>query len=567
MNTDHDPELLKIAEKVSDAEPVDWDDASGSHPALEPALAGLQRVEAVADAFRTASSGDPGPNRGELRTWARLDVLELIGAGSFGEVYRARDRLLDREVALKLRRQPVSADNENSSRRALDEGRRLARVRHPNVLTVHGADVDQGRVGLWTELIDGANLRDIIGTNGVLEPDEAVSTAIAVCRALTAVHGADLVHGDVKASNIFRDTDGRIVLGDFGSASELDATGTVSGSPVTLAPERLRGAAAEPASDVYSVGVLLYFMLSGRYPVEGVDVQSLLEQHETAGPIPLGIPRPDLPQNLVDLVDRAVARNPAERFTTAGELEHALAKVCVADEEPTSVQKKTKTPEPPDPRSIRIWSGVLAIAALAVVIFLGRAALSPTAPGLLLTNATLMLDAPGGPVALEDGAAIAPGDHLYLEIEAAEPVHIYVANEDQAGAVFTLFPIPGLDLGNPLPSGRHRLPGTIGGAANDWQVTSAGGVETFLVIAASAPIPEIERHISAWAAASADRAVSTISSDGPTLRGVGGLSVAPGTVGDGGNRLGKLQEQLSEIENDGRALWSRRIVLNSSQLK
>jgi len=565
MNTDHDSDLLKIAEKVSDAEPVDWDDASCSHPALEPALAGLQRVEAVADAFRAASAGDPGPNRRELRTWARLDVLELIGEGSFGEVYRARDRLLDREVALKLRKRPVSKDNENDSRRALDEGRRLARVRHPNVLTVHGADVDQGRVGLWTELIDGANLRDIIGTNGALEPDEAVSTTIAVCRALRAVHGADLVHGDVKSSNIFRDIDGRIVLGDFGSASELDATGTVSGSPVTLAPERLRGAAAEPPSDVYSVGVLLYFMLSGRYPVEGVDVQSLLEQHETAGPIPLSIPRPDLPQNLVDLVDRAVARDPARRFTTAGELEHALAEVGVADEQPTSVQEKTKTPEPPNPRSIRIWSGVLAIAVLAIVVFLGRAALSPTAPELLLTDATLMLDAPGGPVALENGSAIAPGDHLYLEIEAAAPVHIYVANEDEAGAVFTLFPIPGLDLGNPLPTGRHRLPGTIGGAANDWRVTSAGGVETFLVIAASAPIPEIEQHISAWAAASADRAASAISTDRPTLRGVGGLSVTPGTAGDGGNRLDKLQEQLSLIEEDGRTFWSRRIVLNSSQ--
>jgi len=561
MNTDPDTELLKIAEAVSDAESVDWDEASGAHPALTPTLTGLQQLEAVADAFRSASSDAEDPGSDGLRVWGRLDVLELIGAGSFGEVYRARDPLLDREVALKLRKES-SGDEAAGDRRAIEEGRRLARVRHPNVLTVHGADVDQGRVGIWTELVDGPDIRNIIGEHGVLEPTDAVTVAMAVCRALNAVHEADLVHGDVKASNVFRDADGRVVLGDFGSASELDSTGIVSGSPVSLSPERLRGAGAEPASDVYSVGVLLYFMLSGRYPVEGIDVKEILEAHELSGPIPLAVPCQDLPVDLTDLVDRVVAADPSRRFATAGELERALERVSVAGNDPIPATKKSIPP--PNKRQIRMWLGVLAVAALAVVVFLVGTAISPPPTQILLADARLMLDSVDGPIALEDGASIAPGDHLYLEIEAETPVHVYIANEDETGAIFTLFPVPGLDIENPIPAGLHRLPGTIGGTANDWQVTSAGGAETFLVVAASEPVAEIERRIAEWAVASADRVVNTNLEDGPTLRGVGGLSAAPGATGEG-VRLSELQGQLSKIEKGGQTLWSRRIVLNSSR--
>ncbi len=561
MSTDPDTELLRIAEAVSDAETVDWDEASGAHPALTPTLTGLQHLEAVVDAFRSASSGTPDPGTDKLRVWGRLEVLELIGAGAFGEVYRARDPLLDREVALKLRK-PASGDEESGNRRALEEGRRLARVRHPNVLAVHGADLDRGRVGLWTELINGPTLRDIIGEHGVLETTEAVAAAIAVCRALRAVHGADLVHGDVKASNVFRDADGRIVLGDFGSAAELDSTGVVSGSPVSLAPERLRGAAAEPASDVYSVGVLLYFMLSGRYPVEGTDVATLLEQHEVAGPIPIGVPQPDLPADLADVVDRSVSGDPARRFSTAGEFERALEAVSAVGDDPNPATKKSHPPS--NRRQLRLWSGVLAVAALAVVAFLARTTLSPPAPEMLVTDVRLMLDAVGGPIALEDGASIAPGDHLYLEIEAETPVHIYVANEDETGAVFTLFPVPGSTSRTLSRRAATDFPGTIGGATNDWQVTSAGGAETFLVVAASQPVPEIEQRIAIWATANANRAVNRSQEEAPRLRGIGGLAAAP-TTGDEGASLSELQRRIEEIEKEGQTLWSRHIVLHSSQ--
>ncbi|MEE4273863.1 MAG: serine/threonine-protein kinase [Thermoanaerobaculales bacterium] len=560
MNTDRDTELLKIAEKVSDAEPVDWADASGAHPALESSLSGLQRIEAVADAFRSVSRDTTETHPIGLRVWGRLDVLELIGAGSFGEVYRARDPLLDREVALKLRKE-TPGNEEAGSRRALDEGKRLARVRHPNVLTVHGADIDHGRVGLWTELVDGPDLRQLIAEHGPFHPNDAVTAAIAICRALNAVHEADLVHGDVKASNVFKDADGRIVLGDFGSASELDSSGVVSGSPVSLAPERLRGGPAEPSSDLYSLGVLLYFMLSGRYPVEGTTVEELLEQHDETGPISLSVFLPELPSGLVDLVDRAVDADPARRFTTAAELQRALEKTRETSDKPANTTTK---PSPrPSSRHGRRWTVVLAAAAVAVIVFVGAAVLSPHHDHPLVADARLMLDTAEGPVALTNGAAIAPGDHLYLEIEAEAPVHVYVANEDETGAVYTLFPIPGLDLANPLPPGRHRLPGPVGGAVNDWLVTSSGGAETFLLVAASRSVPEIEERIAAWVAASASHAVSTVASEAPTLRGVGGLAQPPGSPGDGA-RLEELESHLAAMEPDGTALWTHTIVLNSS---
>lgn len=563
MSTDRDTTLLRIAEQVSDAASVDWDEASGADPALTPTLEGLRRVEAVADAFRSASDDGSFEANGELRGWGRLDVLELIGSGSFGDVYRARDPLLGREVALKLRR-PVADRGETSARRALDEGRRLARVRHPNVLTVHGADIDDGRVGLWTELIDGPNLRDIVGEHGPLDPATAIDAAIAVCRALNAVHAADLIHGDVKASNVFRDADGRIVLGDFGSAAELDSAGAVSGSPASLAPERLRGAPAEPASDIYSVGVMLYFLLSGRYPVEGADVEELLDRHERFGPVPLGGVRPELPTALTELVDRVVDTDPARRFATARELERALehAQATLVAPTPAPGTRPKRSERDAKPKRLGAWSVVLAMSAAALVGVVGWGLLSTSPAAPLVADATLFLDSSDGPVVLDNGSTVNPGDHLYLEIEAEASVHVYVANEDEAGAVFTLFPIPGLDLANPVPPGRHRLPGTVGGAPNDWQVTSAGGVETFLVIASGGPIPEIEQRLASWSAASAARAVGSTSTAAPNLRGIGGLSASPGASGDHA-RLDALQSELAGLAGTGQPPWSKRIMLRS----
>ena len=146
-------------------------------------------------------------------------MLERVGEGAFGEVYRAWDTRLDREVALKLlRRQDWSHAGDASA--VIDEGRMLAQVRHPNVVTVHGADRIAGRVGLWMEFIHGRTLEQLLHERGPFGAGEATLIGLDVCRALSAVHRAGLLHRDIKAQNVMREDGGRIVLMDFGTGLE-----------------------------------------------------------------------------------------------------------------------------------------------------------------------------------------------------------------------------------------------------------------------------------------------------------------------------------------------------------
>jgi serine/threonine-protein kinase len=205
-----------------------------------------------------------------------------VGRGSFGDVYRARDTRLDRIVALKLLTQGDSAAPSDETVR---EARLLARVRHPNVVTVHGADRIEGRVGIWMEFLEGETLDEILRDRGPLDAREAALIGIDLCRALSAVHAAGITHQDVKLANVMRATGGRIVLTDFGLGRETRQTGrerTVSGTPLFMAPEVLRGARADSRSDVYSLGVVLFALVTGSQYVTASSLKSLIAKHERA---------------------------------------------------------------------------------------------------------------------------------------------------------------------------------------------------------------------------------------------------------------------------------------------
>src|SRR6185503_4559039 len=170
-------------------------------------------------------------------------VLEKVGQGGFGAVYRARDDKLDREVALKLLL-PRSPLDTGVRENVLREARTLARVRHPNVLTVH-AVLEQGEeIALVTEFIEGRSLADLVREQGPLSASEAAQTGATLCRALAAVHAAGLVHRDVKPANVLRERGGRLVLTDFGLGMLLgggkapEQLGFVAGSPLFMAPEQ-----------------------------------------------------------------------------------------------------------------------------------------------------------------------------------------------------------------------------------------------------------------------------------------------------------------------------------------
>jgi serine/threonine protein kinase len=225
--------LLSLAESIADGAPIDWVTAEERATADDQVvirqlrilsdLAGLHRSLAADSAAAPAASPlRQGVAAPAIGTWAHLALIEWLGGGTFGDVYRAWDRHLEREVALKLLRVGEAADDLHASRIAM-EGRLLARVRHPNVITVHGVDAHDQRVGLWMELVRGVTLEHQLAAHGPLSAREAALVGIDLCRALAAIHAAGLIHRDVKAQNVMREDGGRIVLMDLGTGREIGA--------------------------------------------------------------------------------------------------------------------------------------------------------------------------------------------------------------------------------------------------------------------------------------------------------------------------------------------------------
>ena len=326
--------LSELAEAVADGRPFDWTlaeaiAASDDDRAAVAAYRGLAEMgEIFATAARTA--GRSSESRLVLppgTSWGALRILEHVGRGRFGDVYRAWDPALDRHVALKLIASDERLDTGDSQ--VVEEGRMMARVRHPNVVTIHGAQRIDHITGLWMEFVDGRTLEAELADRGPFTADELAVVGRQVCDALTAVHDAGLVHRDVKASNVLRDTMGRVLLGDFGTGRELEVeagerTGLV-GTPAYLAPEIFAGEAATPQSDIYSLGVLLFHLATGEYPHDTRSLRALRDAHSQSQPQSLREIRPDLPLRLVEVIETALEADPARRYHTVTQIARGLA--------------------------------------------------------------------------------------------------------------------------------------------------------------------------------------------------------------------------------------------------
>ncbi|HPW54481.1 MAG TPA: serine/threonine-protein kinase [Thermoanaerobaculaceae bacterium] len=587
MHGDSDDRLLELAGRVADGTPVDWKSPTAT-PELDDTVRNLQALEAVAAAFRACrDEGDATPAAGErsalagegrepLFVWGHLEVLEKLGEGSFGEVYRARDPVLDRDVALKLRR---AASGEGLAAQAafLDEARRLARVRHPNVLTVYGADVHDGRAGLWADLITGQTLEERLAQEGPLGAHETALAGIELCDALAAVHAQGLIHGDLKAANVMRERGGRLVLMDFGSVTEAPrcgGAGATLGTPLVTAPEVLRGDTPAATADLYSLGVLLYRLVSGRYPVEADSLMELCDKHARAESVPLADRRSDLPTAFLEVVERALAPSRHDRYQSAGAMRRVLGASLGQAPESEVERADTTSGAPGTSRRRRLL--LLALAAglgLAVplaAILWQRAAHRPADgafSGGLRVEATLYREASGRAQLVVPGGSVAPGDRLFLEVESGEPVHVYVLNEDDRGDRFLLFPLAGLDSANPLPAGvRHRLPGRRSGVPQAWEVSSAGGREAFLVVAAREPLPEIEREMASFEAADParhPRAGEPPPAASGELRGIGGLTGSSAAPAAGNRTLDRLAARLVARQRADGSVWVQQLDLSN----
>jgi tetratricopeptide (TPR) repeat protein/tRNA A-37 threonylcarbamoyl transferase component Bud32 len=326
-----------LAGAILDGTPIDWAAAeSSSERSARPLVKQLRVLAAVAELHRGTATRMSTPsqvtqsrveqNIAAPEQWGHLRLFERIGQGAFGEVYRAWDTRLDREVALKLLPAgPTSGERVPSA--IIHEGRLLARVRHPNVVTIYGAEQISDQIGLWMEFVRGHTLEQILDQRKVVNAAEAVGIGLELCRAMSAVHGAGLLHRDIKAHNVIQAEDGRTVLMDFGTGRELgdDASSDLAGTPLYLAPEVLDGQPATVQSDIYSLGVLLYRLVSGSYPVNARTVREVRRAHERGERTAVRTARRDVPPKLARVIERAIDPRPDQRYKSADALGAELA--------------------------------------------------------------------------------------------------------------------------------------------------------------------------------------------------------------------------------------------------
>jgi len=373
MTQDDDPgRLADLIDSVADGRSVDWD-AAGAPPTdarLRRLFEALQIVERISEVHRSEiAETDPGrvaavagpgafpaftdsstPTDWPLAQWGHFELLQKLGEGAFGEVYHARDTWLEHSVALKLLKPPLV-----DRKRFLHEARTLARIRHPNVVAIHGADEHGGRLGFWMDFIDGPTLAEVVEGEGVRSASEAVVIGQDLCRAMAAVHATGIVHRDIKAQNVIRHSDtGRVILMDFGAGEPMNADLTLrrpTGTPLYMAPELFDGSIATRESDIYALGVLLYYLVTRGYPVHGETIEELLRAHAGGKRGHLGDVRPDLPDEFVRVVETMIAADPTTRFHSATEVRKALEQVVA--------------PAPPPPKPVS-WAHRAYLAAVTI---------------------------------------------------------------------------------------------------------------------------------------------------------------------------------------------------------
>ena len=451
------------------------------------------------------------------------EVLGLIGAGGMGEVYRGRDTRLQRVVAIKV----ISANlaQEDFSRRFESEALSASALNHPNILTVHEFGVHDGLRYLVTEFIDGETLRQRMNA-GPLPVLEALDVAIQVSSALDAAHAAGLIHRDIKPENVMRRPDGYVKVLDFGLAKLASTTraaaenmtvslrttpGTLVGTVGYMSPEQVRGLEADQRADVWSVGVVLHEMISGRSPFAGPTSSDVIASVLDRQPPPLTRNGVEAPFELERIVRKALAKDREERYQTIKDLIIDLRQLKQQLERERDVQHVAAGPAVGRTGAPR-WALVSAAIGLAVIL-LGAGQLWVTrssSPGTG-TNTTTNTTAPSvSPRSVEywltvqrvrDGQPyrdpfessgldiFESGWKFQFNIRSPQPGFFYLINQGPGaeGA-------PTLSLLYPTPS--HREGSSVVGAEvvrTDWYVFDENpGTEQFWVVWSVRPVPELE---------------------------------------------------------------------------
>jgi eukaryotic-like serine/threonine-protein kinase len=259
----------------------------------------------------------------------RYQLLEPLGTGGMAQVYRARDLMLERFVAIKMLRADYSADP-NVQVRFRQEAKAAANLSHPNIVTVHDFGFDQGKLFIVMEHVPGTNLKTMIDNLGKFSPDDALPIVIQACAGLGYAHRAGLIHCDVKPHNILITPDHRVKVTDFGIARAIsgihpdEQSQVVWGSPLYFSPEQAAGQAPSPASDVYSLGIVMFEMLTGRPPFVARTSETLARLHREVAPQAPSTLNPKVTPELDQIILKILSKEPAARYRTADQLGRVL---------------------------------------------------------------------------------------------------------------------------------------------------------------------------------------------------------------------------------------------------
>lgn len=270
----------------------------------------------------------------------RYKLLEKIGEGGAAEVFRARDQHLGRLVAVKLLRPQFASDPQSRDRFAV-EARAVATLSHPNIVDIFDfGEVPDGSMYIVMQFVEGGDLKDILRQRGRMSPGETIAIAQQVCGALSAAHTQGLIHRDVKPQNILIDSSGNARLTDFGvvkalSAPALTQSGMTFGTAAYLSPEQATGAAIGPASDIYSLGCVMYEMLAGAPPFTGDNAAVVAYKQVWERPRPLHDMVPEVPPSLETIVMRCLNKEPEKRYPSADMLSADLERLNTNFNQPT----------------------------------------------------------------------------------------------------------------------------------------------------------------------------------------------------------------------------------------
>jgi len=418
------------------------------------------------------------------RMLGHYSVLERLATGGMSEVYLALDPRLARKVALKLLPRGMSSDGERVQR-FQHEARAASALNHPNILTIYDIGEAGGQLYIAMEFVEGEPLHTLIA-NGPLPVDEVLAIAKQIATALEAAHEAGILHRDIKPGNVIRRADGLVKVLDFGlarSASLLlpqhgpvTIPGTILGTPAYMSPEQARGREVDARADLWSLGAVLYELLSGVPPFTGGDTADILVAVLDKAPKQLAELRPDLPPRLSRLVHRLLSKDVAARYGTAREVLDELQAIGLESSTPAPRTRRWRAPA--------VAAGAAALALFAAV---GYQQFHPPPP-LQSVGYTISAEQKNGTeFSVRPGEVLPSGSRFRLQLRPSEAGYLYLVGEDrETGGFALLFPLPSINAASARIQGGEPL------ATGWYQFSARPGKERLWLVWATSPVPVLE---------------------------------------------------------------------------